>query len=77
MILKIKNPNLKKGKWISRNIIFNGKDMGISTVRIDSDNTLKISSFEREEEGTVYVSGPIVINTSEENGEETVKDFLI
>lgn len=49
-------------KWLSRHVIVNGKDRGLSIVTILNDD-IKITTFEQEEAGTVYTDKVISINT--------------
>ena len=51
-------------KWLSRNVVVDNEPRGLAIVSMDTKGKIEVSPFVREEEGVVYVSEQIIINTT-------------
>lgn len=61
----MKRPN--DTKWLSRNVIVNGENRGLSTVTIGPDNHITVRPFVKEEEGVRYTDKAIRIDDVDGN----------
>ena len=51
-------------KWLSRNVVLNGRNLGLAIVVDNEDGSLEVEEFVKEESGVSYVDTSIVIDTS-------------
>lgn len=51
-------------KWLSRHVVVNNIDMGLSIVTLSDDCSIAVKPFDREESHTIYTDKTILINNT-------------